>query len=510
MLAKNYPQIPVHPFFNEQQELWRFMLAAFKGQDSVTENFGDEILIYPNGLSEIACTTNPAVSDEIKEARKQYKRSAEWSPLLRTAIESLLGKIAAQLPTIELPPAMEYLRESATPDKQSLYVLYLKGIIELILYGRTSLLVDLPSVVENLPQPKIVLIPTLNLINWDVNADLELSFAVIQATKDVRVGLNWIDGYEFTLLMLDNGVYKWLKTTNQSELSLIGEYLEPFEVKGKTVNFIPLTIINNNDLSVTPQATFSPLFKGLIDILTKMYSLSAKINYQLRNQGNDTLVISGNIRNQDGADSDKPLQLGVGRFIQLMAGGTAEYIGINSQGLPLLMEWYQKAENLAYNFAGVLNPNDISKDASGKALETRIQELDGVLNTITSTYCAGLNNSLRQIAKMLGLNENAVNVINASTDLEIKLPIADIVALNKARYMDGLPISEETIHNLLLQNGYTQKEFDEEMAGIEMDNAKLGDNIDTFPNDAVVTQEDIPQDNLTDDSDIKIELNKNE
>src|SRR5687768_7877571 len=135
----------VHPRYAEMLPAWEEMRDLYRGERYVKSK-GEKYLpatksMKLDGMGHASDGTL-RLGQEVYDA---YRLRAVLPDYVRDAVETYIGMLHNKPPTIELPAAMEPLRESATMFAESLEVLLRRINEEQLVTGRLGLLLDLPK-----------------------------------------------------------------------------------------------------------------------------------------------------------------------------------------------------------------------------------------------------------------------------------------------------------------------------------------------------------------------------
>ena len=336
----------VHPKYLQFSALWLKMRDCFLGADHVK---AQGTLYLPPTPAMRYDGMKPGEDGYIRY--NDYKERAVFPEYVADAVVNHSGMLHSKSAIIQLPAAMEPLRQSATSKREGLDQL-LRRINELQLRdGRLGLLLELPAGSTRDTLPYIAVYEALSIRNWDDGEDdlgsLNLNLVVLDESKEVmdKTSFDWTYKVQYRVLVLgsanvdepsDSGyVYGQYMT----EL-LPGEDDEPEEVssdvvvpqyKGTPLEQIPFVFCNAMDLVPEPD---KPPLLALANRCISIYQGEADYRQALFMQSQDTLVVRGGITNSDAIDDKAPVRVGAGARIDVSPDGDAKYIGTNSQGLP--------------------------------------------------------------------------------------------------------------------------------------------------------------------------------
>ena len=401
-----------------------------------------------------------------KSAYQAYKTRAIFPDLVGNAARTLSGLAFKDPSFYELPAGMEDILRSATLEGESLATLHRRIIEQVLLYGRFGVAMDVPDG-EGLPY--FVSYGARSVINWDANQVARgrvnpLNF-VVTAEEVFRRGSNSDYDWEIENLYrsfeLRDGVY----TTWSEEAERATEPFTP-SYRGRTLDFVPFTIIGAQDLMAEPGPI--PLL-AVSESALAIYRGEADLRQTLHLTAQDTLVLVG-VGDGTEDDDDQPVRVGAGAVIKLPPDGSASFIGVTGEGLTEQRLVLSDDYKMAASEGARLLENTAAQTESGEALKVRIAAKTTTLATVALTASAGLEQALRGMALWMGLNPDEVKVTPNLDFAEDSLAAQDVLNLVQAKQI-GLPLSAESIHANLQAKDYTELTFDEEMAKIKEEKA---------------------------------------
>lgn len=509
-----------HPLFAEFIADWTTMRDTYRGE-RVVRSKGKLYLAPTSGM--VADGMEPNQPGWL--AYQAYLIRAVFHPFVKGAVETLLGVMHKQPPVIELPAAMEGLREQATVHRESLNVLLRRINEAQLTTGRIGLLLDLaaePTTSNVLPY--IATFQEDHILNWDAGA---IDAPVLQTINFVALdesewerqqNFTWKFWNKYRILMLTDPALEGQasaegtqNTTGDPNPVLSGQATQGdapqgnaegttsvgtvvdyadgmaglvyktatirFDVadanfdprtliaptiRGMTLDEVPFVFINSKD--ILPQPDDPPMI-GLAKLTLAIYRGEADYRQNLFMQGQDTLVING--VDPNGTDS---VRVGAGAILRLPAGADAKYIGVTPAGLAEQREALVADKEQARAMGGQLIDTSTRTPESGDALKTRVQAQTVTLNQLVLTGAYGLETILKTAAKWMGCNPDEVKVTPNMQFDETELAPTDLVALITAKNL-GAPLSLETIHDIMQERGMTEDEFEDEMAKIQEETA---------------------------------------
>lgn len=442
--------VPKHPFYEDFYPDWKKLRDMYKGE-RVVKAAGKTYLPPTRGMMFDGCN-GPGESGY--QDYLTYKQRALFHDNIREAVEHFVGMIWRKAPTINVPKQMEYLFEVATDTKETILTLARRITEEQLITGRCGLLVDLP---KDGGLPYLVMYDAEKVLNWS-DRFVILDESAYAEQDDYQ--WQWED--RARILSLDEGVY-----TQELRTQAGSDVVSPMYL-GRTLDKLPFVFINTKDHLQTPDN--SPLI-GLANLSLNIYRSEADYRQNLFMQGQDTLIVIGGTRIEDG----QAVRTGAGSMLEIEHGGDAKYIGVQSQGLAeqrlALDRDIKAAESLSGKLIGAG-----SQVESGTALQTRIAAQSASLIQIAQTGAAAVERALTIMAEWLGLDASEVSVTPNTEFGETVIAGKELLDLVNARTM-GAPLSYQSIHELLVEKGLTKLSYEDELERIDEENAAGGGNL---------------------------------
>lgn len=466
-----------HPDYEKFVDIWERLDHVFEGQDKIKSERYKYLPALPSmkldGLSE---------GDMGYDRYQQYITRANFPDNYSEAVRNNHGLLWSKPPSINLPKGMEYLLQSATRNGLSLEAL-LSLINEMQLRnGRIGLLLDLSDIPSPNNKPFISVYYAKDIRNWDkadggenVQQDA-LNMVVLDESKNVRPkdSFDWQLEERYRLLLLGplenddpegTAVYSQGLFVNQSEYSS-DQMITPVYA-GNPLTKIPFVAINASDTMIEPDV---PPLLGLANLCLSMYISDADYRQHLYLQAQDTLVVVGGSF-QGEQDDAAPKRVGAGARIDVGPGGDVKYVGVESQGLAeerlALAADKQEAELKAGNMVN----NTKGSQESGEALRTRIGARTASLVQLAKTGANGLEALLKICAEWMGLPADEVSV-KPNLDFSKAVFSGQNLVQTMASRNLGAPVSLQSIHAYLVDQGVTKLSFEDEMKIIEEEKLK--------------------------------------
>jgi hypothetical protein len=467
-----------HPDYSARRPDWVVMFDTQEGQRHIKSK-STNYLPATTGMRALSATPQK-LSDEGLELYTAYLIRAFFPDLVKETVRALTGILDREAANIELPEALEDMREIATAKGESLNDLLVSIHMNQLLYGRLGLLLDVDP---NRDLPIIVPYPAPQVLNWDdltmtndprqtddskrSDAIRRLLMTVLDETRferDTGNRFTWNLVERFRALSLGDATQN-VYTSQVERDGVLQDAIQP-AIRGKTLEEIPFTFINTTDLATKPGE--SPLI-NLANLSLAIYRGEADHRSGLFMAGQDTLVITGydiNQGDEDNPNADARPIIGSGAYLNIPSeNGDAKFIGPQSQALP---EQRTSLED-DYRRAGEEGIKLLSSGAGAEAAETlkiRVAARTATLQTIAMTSAAGLETALRQAAVWVGANPDEVKVEPNLDFVEESQDPKDLIAFATAK-KSRVPLSWKSIHNWLRQKDFTEFTFEEELEQIE-------------------------------------------
>ena len=436
-----------HPDYSTFLPLWKKCRDVYKGEDNI-KSLEDMYLRPTSGQ----VLDGMGVGQEGRQAYENYLSRAVLPENFEEGVNTFCGLLHENEASIGLPPELEYLRDNATRQGESLLALLRRINAEQLITGRIGLLVDAYEA-QSTADLFIATYNAESITNWDsVN---ELNFVVLDESGYYRDGFNWIFESRYRVLELVNGEYTqkvW------KDNSLDKEYAPSF--KGVRPTKLPFIFINANDTNPDPQ---KPPLLGLANSVLSIYQSEADYRQNLYMQGQDTLVLIGQVKNNTASPvADDAIRVGAGSRINLDLEGDAKYVGVSGEGLAEQRLAIESDRKKAEYKAGQFIDTRAAKNESGSALKTRLGAQTSTLNQVALTSAYALETLLKDVCVVIGANPELVE-IKPNLEFAENVNVGDdVVKLITARNM-GAPISEQTLHELISAKGLTKYDYQKEL-----------------------------------------------
>lgn len=477
-LAARAPAFDTHPLYQERLDEWVLMEDCYAGERRVKGRG----TVYLPATPAMCADGMKSVDDVGYRDYRAYKLRAIFYDVVREAVQSMVGVMHRKEATITVPDRMKPMVERITPDGESACSLLRKINEQQLINARVGLLVEVPTgQTVDKAMPFVATYAARSLINWDTGVaeqgERRIEMVALDESAWERQGLfKWkfeektrvlISGpaqLDATVDPAGRGYWAAVLRDGRVEPSL-ADFKQP-SLGGRTMDEVPFVFVNANDLVPDPEA---PPLLGLAHLAIAAYRADADLAQNLFMQGQDTLVLIGS------TDDDQEKRVGAGAVLDLPKGGDAKYVGVGHEGLDAQDRRIEKLLQRASERGSKLLDFEAGRGtaSSGEALKVRVAARTTTLTSIAITGAEGLEAALRLAAKWMGLDPDEVSV-------EPNLEFADqaITGQDLVNYVtaknQGLPMSWESIHALLVQNDLTSLTFEEEQQKIDDEPPPLG------------------------------------
>lgn len=470
----------IHPYYHAFSDRWETCIDSYDGEDAIKE----ATIRYLPATSGHRLDGFPTEGTTGYFAYQAYLLRAVYPAIYKTAVEGAIGIMHREPAKIELPKQLEPMRENCSLLGESLQMFLRRINARQLITGRLGLLADLKKDGDK-ARPVIAVYNETSILNWNDVAmhdeDVDLKFVLLdESSYEMDDDFSWSHVEKFRALLLsdeagnivDNGIYASATVSEVSQL--VAAVKTAPNYMGKRLDKIPFVFINSKDLSPKPDA---PPFSELANLCLAIYRGEADYRQSLFMQGQETLVRVG-FNDTDDDDGDA-VRTGAGSRIDVPIGGDAKYIGVSASGLGEQRQALENDYNRAIQLSGQLLDATSRAKESGDALRIRVAAQTATLPQIAMAGAAGLEKILKIVAEWLGANPDEVKVSPNLNFTEADLNGQTLVNIMQAKTLDA-PLSEESIHEWMQEQGFTKITYDEEKQRLANEEPKPGTGKD-FP-----------------------------
>jgi hypothetical protein len=462
-----------HPDFDRFAPLWTLMRDTVAGEDRVkaatardlssvttTPRYtitGTQYLPMPGGMSELS-------AEGTAEAYWKYKLRAQFPEIVASTIRGLAGVIHANPFTIQLPEALEPLREQATRSGLDLEALHRRVTREMLEMGRFGILADMPS--EGGDLPFLATYQAESIINWDEGPN-GAYFVVLDESANERDPETWawetVNRWREVVIEDGRLVVRVYESNENGVAAKVGEDIMPTLRGGAVVDFLPFTFIDTNDL--TPEPDEVPMI-GLARKALAIYRKSADYEQALYMTSQPTPVITGLTVSSE--HDETPTTLGSAKPWVFSSPETKAFYlefggaGIASQRQAIMDDLEQAVQHGTRMFG-----SEGRQAESGEALRIRRATETATLASIAKNSAAGLQQALRHAAMWIGADPERVIVEPPESLVDESLTPEELNSLVKG-WMDGA-YSWGTLFENLQRGGIIDRDktLEEEQKALE-------------------------------------------
>lgn len=378
---------------------WDLCRDAYEGESAIKVG-GTGYLPMPSGFT--------AQDDNGRGMFAAYQERAQFPDIFAPSVGAMVGIIHGNDIQIEMPTALDYLREDADGGGMTLVDLHRRVTRALLVSGRQGVLADAP---QDGGEPRLALYAGRTIINWDAD------FYVLDESRMERDGFEWKDVRRHRVLELLDGRYVQSLWQDGNQI----EVIEPRTRGGGYLDRIPFSVASAKD--VGPSIQTPPLI-GVARAAKAIYQLSADYRHQLYMSGQETLVA---------INGEPPSAIGAGVVHQMMGSEGVEpdlrYVSPSCSGIEAHLAAIEHNREAAVQSGARLFEADQRSQESGEARKMRFRSETANLQSIAQSSCAIVEFALRCVAAMKGLPEDQVIVTPPRDLLNASVTPQDAVAL---------------------------------------------------------------------------------
>lgn len=443
-----------HPAFVAMSPIYELMDDSYGGSAVIKEK-GKKYLRPTYSMTLDNCGTCGSKGTYNYDS---YKHRANYPEYVKEGVNNMVGLMHSKPCVFQLPKEMEYLLTDASAFGEPLDFVLRKLNFYQLLHARVVLVVDLPAKASTDLRPYIAIYVATRVTNWhdnvreDGRANLDLVVIDECGQEFVPETFAWQNKTQYRVLQLIDGVYK--QGVFDSD-AYDATQMKEIKIAGETSDKIPAVFCT--DANVTTEVRESPL-KWLADMCLSIYSSDADYRQNLHMQGQDTLVV----KNSTGGH-DEDIRTGAGAVIYVDGtDGDAKYIGVQSGGLAEQAKAIDGDKQEAAYRAGQFIGTKQAAQESNEAMQTRIAARTITLADVADAGAEALTQVLTIIADWMKLKSPTI-LVKPNKDFSRKtISGQDLVQIVTARNQ-GAPLSKESIHGYMADNGLTTKTFEQEM-----------------------------------------------
>lgn len=382
-----------HPQYIAAQNAWLIMRDAVAGEEQIKQA-QTKYLSKSEGMIEAE-----KQGDTTGEIYKAYLSRAQYPLWVQDSLRTMIGLVSKLEPNIVIESSLlKGLIDNATNDGFGLKQLFIRICLELLVFGRCGLMVD----VDDKSVPYFALYNALSIINWKENSiggrkDLKLLVLEEQFdnsedefghdTKTVHRVLSMINGA--LVVRLFDG------STEDDKTPTLG---------GNQLSFTPFVFCGTTDNS--PDVGTVPLLT-MAKAALKHYQLSADYFQSLHHTAHPQPWING----LDGDEDDDDISVtGVMAVWSLPKESQCGYLEISGSGIELTKQEMDSQKNAALEAGAKVV--DTNTQESGEARRARQDDQHASLHSIVMCAAAAIEQAIKYAAQWLKLDpsKNAFTV----------------------------------------------------------------------------------------------------
>ena len=398
---------------------------------------------------------------------------AEFDDIPAKTMRTMLGKMAFDKSTIELPPQLSYLIDDIDGDGLS-FEGALRQASDNILQVKWHLLVsdyqglsDVDTQELSLddldtinPRATIKQYTRDNVVNWSfdrINGAMQLTFIMVREVGTVfnQQSLEHTDIVSYLILALDEeGAYYQQKIVETSDSGI--EYGERnyISVNGKSVPFIPVHIATDGEVPAGEMPLELGFLKGVTDLTYARYRVSAEYKEAMRNLP-PTTYTSGwtdsdweTFKEINGRDY---IVTGSGAVNNLPGEVSVDIVGANTE-LAGFERYFENNKKAIQAVGGVF-----SEDSTGNKTATQANMESAEQNAALVDTANGVEIAFTRAVEYCAMFENVTGDITIELNKEfdaVKLSVEEVREV-QSLVLSGLITKEQAI-KMLIGGGWLQ------------------------------------------------------
>jgi Domain of unknown function (DUF4055) len=403
-----------HVEYDANASTWQRIRDAIAGQETMQRR-AINYIVRPTGMTDNA-------------EWAEYVKNTEFYDATSRTVDGLTGMPFATPPVVKVPEAMKAIREDMTMDGLSIEGFAEKLFDEVLIAGRSGVLVDHPEPDPtirtrrdeevNHRRPYARIYSAESIFNWavkNVNGRPQLVQVRLLEKEPVEGKDEFDHDFQDIIRVLELEIKGKVQTYLQRVFKKNGKgnWYEPSApitplMNGKPLPYIPFWFVNPRDL--TPSTVKPPLL-GLANANIAHFKTTAKYENVLSFCGSPQPYITG----YKASDGDE-FSIGSSEAWTFEGSDTKlGYLTIGTEGLDALVKRLDGLENqMAMMGARMLSPDSKGVEAAETAQIHRQGEVS-VLSGICNTVSKALSEVLRVMAEWHGItaaSEDLTVVIN--------------------------------------------------------------------------------------------------
>lgn len=427
-----------HEQYSKRRAQFAKLRDCFEGQDAVKEA-STTYLPRPGGMPA------GAEGDAMYAA---FLQRAIFYPVLERTLRALLGIVFRVPPQVSLPGKLEPLKDSLTPEGDSLAESLRIATLETLHMGRHGLLLDLPRAQDSGARPYVAHYIAEDIIDWREEVRDGARVVTMVTLRESPQGGDARDEQRLRELLLVDGKYVqrlWVVKADKGGMTPAREpeIIEPV-IRGEALDYIPFWFVG--PYGNKPRIDKSPML-DLVNAALSHFEIGADWRHALHMLAQPTPYIIGDI-----TDDQIPKRIGAGTFWVLPATvARVDMLEYSGAGVGSLEDALNKLESFMAGLgAKLVHRGNQPETAEAVRVKAR-DEVSVVESTVMSVEDA-YRGLLRVAAEWLGQDPAQVQFAMDRDFIEESVDAAMLAALVKACFADKA-ISRKTYHANLQRGG---------------------------------------------------------
>ena len=369
-------------------------------------------------------------SQENEDRYTSYMARAQFVNFTARTKRALVGSVFRKKPIVELPNALEYLREDASRNGVKLKNLIKTSVGDVLEAGRAGLLSEYPQSEEGLTladtmkdRSYLIHYPSRQIINWHVSQGGVLDLVVLQEQEEVQqeTVFDYSTEPRYRVLILVNGVYEQRYYDDGGVMLWAST---PKDLKGQIFAELPWSWLGSED---NDDSFDIPPLLDIANINVGHYRNSADYEESSFLAGQPMLHIDIGETSPDLWKEENPNGVLVGSKRGIITrGGKMELVQAEPNNLPN-EAMKRKEEQMVAIGARIIQ--DSTGVETAEAARIRHSGDTSVLISIVENNEAGYERVLKFCARFMGADEETIEVGLNRDFFDSKLTPQEIMAI---------------------------------------------------------------------------------
>lgn len=380
---------------------WALMRDCMDGEGAIKAK-RSEYLPIPSGFA--------AQDDGGLAAYDAYQKRAQFPEFLAPSVSAMIGIIHAKEWAVEMPDAMNYLREDSDSNGLPLEAFMRRVTREMLVIGSHAVLTDAP---RDGGDPYLAGYRRDKVLNWDKD------WWVLDESTMKRDGFVWNQIKQYLVLGITDGGYV------PTLLDEFGEVVEELQVRARGGGMLPrIPFVVGSAVDLSPRIEAPPLI-GVARAALAYYQLSADYRHQLYMSGQETLVA---------INGDGPSAVGAG-VVHEMRGGVEgqtpdlKYVSPTCAGIEAHDAAMMRQREAALQAGARMFEKTAQGEESGEARKLRYASETATLTSVAQNSALLVERALKNAAMIMGLPEDDIVVTPPKDLMDRTMSPQDFAAL---------------------------------------------------------------------------------